>query len=155
LMFDVSTTFANGVFSFGTDIPVVTFNAPSPAGRHFIPPQPGRGIPVLPVLAVDDSAGPNRGKLYIAYDDIPASGSSPDFDIFLFTSSDQGATWTSPLRVNDDTGTNSQFSPWITVDPSTGCVLASWRDARNDPADRKVDFFSGLSMDGGATFENY
>ena len=33
------------------------------------------------------------------------------------TSTDDGATWSAPVRVNDDATTRSQFLPYIALDP--------------------------------------
>ena len=43
-----------------------------------------------------------------------------------------GATWSNPVRVNDDAGTNSQFLPFIALDQTTGYIAVSWYDCRND-----------------------
>src|SRR5207244_6003628 len=64
-------------------------------------------------------------------------------DVFVIASDDRGITWNalaaSPravhadqVRVNDDTGTGSQFTPWLDIDQSTGNVAIAWYDTRND-----------------------
>jgi Domain of unknown function (DUF4214) len=147
-----SNTFSNGQFKFGPDHNVVTFNIGFPQGNS-VPAQPHRDINALPVLAVDDSPGPYRGRLYITYADIPKGGASPNFDIWLVSSSDGGVTWTAPVKVNDDSGDNTHFNPWISVDPETGGVSLEWRDTREDPTNhQKTDIFTTTSANGGKTF---
>ena len=91
-------------------------------------------------------------------------------DIFLSYSDDGGRSWSQPTQVNDDdsqtdgyTGSNddpglgqvdgrSQYMPEIAVDPTTGTVVLSWRDARDDAANARVATYLTTSIDGGNTF---
>ena len=47
---------------------------------------------------------------------------------------------------------NSQYQPEVAVDPTTGTLVISWRDARNDPANTLVATYIATSIDGGNTF---
>jgi len=84
-------------------------------------------------------------------------------DIMLQYSDDNGASWTPAIRLNDDTGTNSQVDPAIAVDEASGDVAVSWLDARNDlgnggPGDTDgipnddIQIWATFSTDGGVTF---
>src|SRR5260370_2874569 len=75
-------------------------------------------------------------------------------DIFVSHSTDRGASWSAPVRVNDDpTGVQkAQFNQWLSVDPTSGSINLSWNDARNDPADIKTDILFSQSTDGGPSF---
>jgi hypothetical protein len=75
-------------------------------------------------------------------------------DIFVARSTDRGASWSSPLRVNDDPAgvRKDQFNQWLSVDAVTGSVNLSWNDARNDPTDTKTDIFFSQSTNGGLSF---
>jgi hypothetical protein len=75
-------------------------------------------------------------------------------DVFVTRSSDGGATWTSPARVNDDPlgAVNDQFNQWLAVDPVDRSVNVSWSDTRNDPTRVSTDEYYARSTDGGATF---
>src|SRR5207248_280093 len=82
-------------------------------------------------------------------------------DIFVRFSDDNGATWSAPARVNDDTTANSQFLPRIALDQTTGNIGVVWHDARADggtgPADEDgpnndVQFWGTFSIDGGTSF---
>src|SRR5262249_28261367 len=126
----------DGGRTWGTDQTVATTPV-SFDGRSYIIPAQRYGIRAVPSLGVA-TTGPNAGRLYVAY---PTSGGGAegsstynDTDIMLAYSNDPAGTtgsWTS-VRVNDDTGTNSQFLPWVDLDRYTGNVLVSWFDARND-----------------------
>ena len=80
------------------------------------------------------------------------------------TSTDDGATWSAPVRVNDDPATiRSQFLPYIALDRTTGTVAVGFHDCRNDngvpgsggtntiPND-DAEYFGTYSTDGGATW---
>src|SRR5262249_7882989 len=123
-----------------------------------ITPQPQRTVDAEANLAY----GPD-GRLYMAYTD-EIIDESNNTDIFVRHSTDNGATWSAAVRVNDDAGTNSQFLPEIAVDPTTGFVALGWYDARLDTgqndgindtdgvANNEANFFAALSTDGGLTF---
>ena len=142
---DVST---NGWTNFGTDY-FVTANGIN--RKYGIPAAPERGAHTGPTIDVDVSGGTFNGRLYIAYTDL-GTGDPADTDIFVRYSDNNGATWSPPVRVNDDGGTNSQFHPWLDVDQLSGMVALVWYDARNDPSNKKVEVFMAVSGDGGATF---
>jgi BNR repeat-like domain len=99
----------------------------------------------LPAFACD----PKTGRLYLAWADF-ATG---DADILLATSADEGATWTAPVRVNDDPARNgaNQFQPALAVAPD-GVVSVAYFDTRNDPTGQLIDVYLSQSVDGGASF---
>jgi hypothetical protein len=53
-----------------------------------------------------------------------------DDDVWLVFSKDGGATWTEPLRVNDNASPSRQFQSWVAVD-ACGRVHVAWTDLRN------------------------
>jgi hypothetical protein len=84
-------------------------------------------------------------------------------DIYVRFSDDEGATWSGPVRVNDDQTKNSQFLPKISLDPTTGNLAVVWYDSRNDlgaggPGDTDgvpnddAQFWGAFSTNGGQTF---
>jgi hypothetical protein len=127
-------------------------------GFDFITPQPFRSVDAEAGLAFDRSAengtnaGAHRGTLYLVYtDELP--NESNNTDILLRRSTNNGATWSAPVRVNDDTGTTSQFNPHLALDQQTGTLAVSWHDARNDPVnDRSVQYWGAFSTNGGLSF---
>src|SRR4029079_6580452 len=117
-----------------------------------IAPQMNRTVDSEANLAYDLSSGPNAGRLYLAYTDAPSAASS-NTDIYLRHSDDDGATWSAPVRVNDDTTSTSQFFPVVSVDPTSGAVFVSFLDARNDTKRGvKTGYWGTVSNDGGTSF---
>ena len=57
-----------------------------------------------------------------------------DADIYFTRSIDGGATWSEPVRINDDPLYNDahQFFPWMDVAPN-GKLYVGWFDSRLDP----------------------
>ena len=73
-------------------------------------------------------------------------------DIVLTASHDHGATWSTPVRVNDDPPGFDNCMPQLTVD-SIGIVHTFWYDRRNDPLrGGRADLYYSRSTDGGATW---
>ncbi|TML05700.1 MAG: exo-alpha-sialidase [Actinobacteria bacterium] len=97
-------------------------------GFDFIPPQPDRSVDAEPGLAW---GGPHNGRVYLVYT-LEQKNESDNTDILVRFSDDQGATWSAPVRVNDDSTVNSQFLPKISLDPTTGRFAVVWYDSRND-----------------------
>jgi hypothetical protein len=73
--------------------------------------------------------------------------SAGDADIAVSRSTDGGATWSAPARVNDDTGHASQFQPWIAVTES-GQMNVFFFDRRNDKNNIYIDAYVARSADG-------
>jgi len=100
-------------------------------GFDFIPPQPDRSVDAEPGLAWDRTGGPHNGRVYLVYT-LEQKNESDNTDVFVRYSDDAGATWSAPVRVNDDSTVNSQFLPKISLDPATGHIAVGWYDSRND-----------------------
>ena len=103
----------------------------------------------MPVTGCDISQSPYRGTVYVLWSD----QRNGDIDIFIARSTDQGETWSTPLRVNDDQSGRDQFFPWLAVDPVTGGVYVVFYDRRNTQGDW-TEVTVALSHDGGQSFEN-
>jgi hypothetical protein len=116
-----------------------------------IPAMASRRALLYPACDADRSTGQNRGTLYCSWMDETATNGT---DIFVARLVNRGATWSTPVRVNDDpTGVRKdQFNQWLSVDPSSGSVNLSWNDARNDLNDVKTDIFFSQSTDGDLSF---
>ncbi|TMQ32718.1 MAG: exo-alpha-sialidase [Planctomycetota bacterium] len=148
--FRSSPTFANGAFNFGPDVTVTTVN--EMMFNTIIPAQPNRGIANIPRSYTDTSPGAHRGRIDIIYCDVAKGGKDPATNEYLVHSDDGGKTWSVPLKINDGKNANSAFNGDMAIDPKTGNIVAAWRDARNDPANGKIDVFAAFSQDGGTTF---
>ena len=106
----------------------------------------------MPVTGVDLSNGPNKGTLYVNW--IDARNGDPD--VFLMSSRDGGDTWTSPVRVNDDSVKNGkvQFFTWMAVDPVDGSINMIFYD-RRDTEGAQTRVTVARSVDGGKSFVNH
>jgi hypothetical protein len=100
-------------------------------GFDFIAPQPDRSVDAEANLAWDRSGGAHNGRVYLIWTQ-ESGNESDNTDIMLQHSDDNGATWSSAVKLNDDTTANSQFNPAIALDQSSGAVAVSWYDTRND-----------------------
>jgi hypothetical protein len=116
-----------------------------------IPAMNVRRALVYPACGADISSGSNRRTLYCAWMDLTATNGT---DLFLSRSTDGGAHWSAPLRVNDDPAgvANDQFNQWLAVDPIDGSVNLSWNDTRLDPSHVSTHIFYARSTDGGQSF---
>jgi hypothetical protein len=118
-------------------------------------------------MAIDRSSGPRRGNIYITYQDGSAR-QKPDpagfclgdalycfGDVHLVRSTDGGATWSAPVRINNDDirlGID-QFMPALDVDRS-GALWVTYYDRRNDERNFMIDTFVARSTNGGASWSN-
>ena len=155
---------------------------PGSIGTTFPTAAPVSPIGISPglVMASDNTLGsfsPYQGRIYavfVGYYNVIRDGvqnPASNTDIFLIYSDNGGRTWSAPEVVNDDAGADDGFSgsnvdplsddiftgrthfqPEIAVDPVTGTVVISWRDARNDAQDDRVATYLTASIDGGQTF---
>ncbi len=107
-----------------------------------------------PMIASDNSYGPNRGRMYVVYasNDPPSSSGKPD--IFCRSSTDDGATWSAAVKVNDDPNTtnNHQWHPATWCDKQTGKLYVMWMDTRDVPTSDSAYIYASYSTDGGQTF---
>jgi hypothetical protein len=131
-------------------------------GFDYIPAQSGRSVDIEIKLEYDRTGGPRDGRLYLLWTQ-ETPNESNNTDIMVQFSDNDGATWSTAVRVNDDTGTKSQFNPRMALDPTTGNIAVAWYDARNDlgnngPGDTNgrpnddATIYGSYSKDGGLTF---
>jgi Dockerin type I domain len=162
-----STIYANvdadglGAGGFGPRITVTSTNV---GGFDYIPAQSERSIDAEAGMVWDATGGPFNNRIYLVYTEEPVNESN-DTEIYVRTSTDDGGTWTAPVRVNDDPlgPIRSQFLPYIVLDRTTGTVAVGFHDCRNDngvpgpggtnniPND-DAEYYGTYSTDGGATW---
>jgi len=106
----------------------------------------------LPITDCDISGGTHDGTIYINWSD--QRNGADNTDIWLAKSTDQGDTWSAPIRVNNDTTQTHQFLTWMDIDQSTGYLYFVFYD-RHRYTDSQTDVTLAISKDGGQTFENY
>ena len=105
----------------------------------------------MPVTAVDLSDSKNKGTVYVNWTD--QRNGTTNTDVFLIKSTDQGKSWSEPIRVNRDTTGTHQFFTWMSVDPKTGNIYIVYYD-RSRYENNKTDVVLAISNDGGASFSN-
>jgi len=99
----------------------------------------------FPSLAVN----PATGAVLLAWHRANLPGGQKA-DIALSRSTDGGATFSSPVRINADVR-GQQFFPALAVTPS-GTVAVDYYSTQNSATDRLLDVYQVVSTDGGDTF---
>jgi hypothetical protein len=91
------------------------------------------------------NTGATPNLVYLCYSD--------GNDIFLISSSDHGATWKAPVKVNNpaDLNTRVNLMPWIATGPIPGTVGVAWygtdNQGNNDNARWRVYFAQSFNAD--------
>ncbi len=107
----------------------------------------------LPMTACDLSKGPNRGTIYINWSD--QRNGVNDADVWIVRSTNGGADWSAPVRVNTDPPGHQNFMSWMTIDQNNGDVYVVYYDRRNFSSGDSTDFYLSRSVDGGHTFADF
>jgi hypothetical protein len=130
----------------------VTATATNVGGFKPIPAQSRRTIDAEAGLAYDrNPSSPHFGRLYLVYTDENPIGSN-DTDIWVRFSDDDGAHWSStPIRVNDDATTRSQFLPRIASNRLSGNIAVCWHDARNSATNTAMQEFCTIATPSGSS----
>jgi hypothetical protein len=150
----------NGGVSFGTPTRIATsfgsfqFAVPADASRQ---------------LLIYTTAGAYRtstkNNVYVAWDDLSGdpgctSGGGPGTNassscksrIFFSRSTDGGSTWSAPVKLNNQSGLNDQFFPWLVVDDTSGKVSVAYYDTVGDSTRTSTNLYYQSSTDDGQTF---
>jgi hypothetical protein len=161
----------DGGATFGPEIVAgLGASAATPASREL---QGNFRTNTFPTLAVDNSAGPHSGTLYLVWTDASrhsvldlwAGFFSNDGDarfllgdIVISRSVDQGDTWSAAKLVSPTPATfkgagRDQFMAGVVVDP-LGNLAVCYSDRRNDRNNFLVDHYCSVSRDAGNTFRD-
>lgn len=108
-----------------------------------------------PMIAMDNSNGPFRGRLYLVYSsNIPAGDFPNKPDIKLQYSTDMGSTWSSFIVVNDTPNPtqSDQWFPAVWCERTTGKLYVKWYDDRENPAAFLTSVWASYSTTGGTTW---
>lgn len=100
------------------------------------------------------AVNPVSGHLYVVYNDCtsaPCSTAADHGNVFLRRSTDNGATWSAALLVNDDGTTRDQFSPTIGVLPGGCQLLVAFYDRRLSANNTLIDRFGSIGIISGST----
>lgn len=132
----------DGGINFGTDI---TVSSGPPLVLTI------GNVYTFPAIAVDNSSGPRNGWLYITFADIR----NGDYDIFICRSTNSGANWSLPVRVNNDIINNGKLQIWPAIAVNeAGNLVITFIDTRNTPDNSIIECYMARSSDGGSTFTN-
>ena len=107
-----------------------------------------------PFIAADQSNGSYRGRLYCVYASNTPVGDGNKPDIFCRYSTNQGLSWSSAIKINDDPNTTShhQWHPSIWCDKTSGRLFVKWMDTRDTPTSDSAYIYASYSDDGGVTW---
>ncbi len=96
------------------------------------------------------------GTLYAAWTDFPAGSCTNDgtgrppcmnADVRLSVSKNGGRSWSSAVKVSDQSNPTDQFFPWIAAHPD-GRISVIWQDKRLDPTNVNFDTFYTSTTNG-------
>jgi len=112
----------------------------------------------FPSATCDISGGAYNGTIYVTWTNIgvPGTNTGSDIDVYMIKSSDEGETWSDPIRVNQDPSGEGKehYFPWISCDPANGTLSAIFYDDRN-VASNQCEVYCATSSDGGNTWEDF
>ena len=119
----------DGGVTFGTEHTVATLSTSSTNGSLNL----GGGFRTnsFPHMAVN----PVSGAVVAVYNDDNVPGSADNGNIFYAESTDNGVTWSPPVKVNDD-GPRDQFTPTVAISPTGEQVAFGYYSRSHDPANQ-------------------
>lgn len=109
------------------------------------------GLDGMLFLAIDKSGGPTNNNIYMLASVIPPGRSTTD--VMFARSTDDGATFSAPVKVNDDPVNPNKWH-WFgtfSVAPN-GRLDAVWHDTRNAANNTDSQLFYSFSTDAGVTW---
>ncbi|MEK7731579.1 MAG: sialidase family protein, partial [Planctomycetota bacterium] len=106
----------------------------------------------FPSLAVDVSAGPHSGTIYVVYSDNDAGDGA---DVMFQRSTNQGTVFSAPTALNSrPSADRAQWFPAVTVDKTTGRVWVFYYDQGIDASGDRTETTALYSDDGGVAWSN-
>lgn len=109
--------------------------------------------PDHPRMAVDQSSGPHRGRLYVAWNEVSDQFMLDRYHIFLHHSDDGGSTFTEPTLLHVESGGKLVITePVVFSDGELLVTYYQYFQPLSSRANERQPFFLLRSMDGGATF---
>src|SRR5207249_10101246 len=102
-------------------------------------------------LAIDHSGGPTNNNIYMLASVVPPGRSTTD--VMFARSTNDGLTFSVPLKINDDPVNPSKWHWFGTFSVAPNERLdAVWYDTRNDPGNLLSQLFYSYSTDAGVTW---
>ena len=115
------------------------------------PVNPG-GLAGQIFLAVDRSGGPTNNNIYMVATVLP-SGFGTGTDVMFARSTNGGASFSAPHRINDDPVNHSKYHYFGTIGVApNGRIDSVWLDTRNAANNTDSQLFYSYSTDGGVTW---
>jgi hypothetical protein len=131
-------------FAFDLTVPVDLGGTLSLGGG----PPNGGGLLGQAQVAVDRSTNSTRGYVYA----LCSTVSSTNQDVMFSRSTNRGATWSAPIPINTDLGTDAfHWFGTIAVAPN-GRIDVCWYDTRGSTNINVSQLYYSYSMDGGVTW---
>ncbi|MCW8812709.1 MAG: T9SS type A sorting domain-containing protein, partial [Chlorobium sp.] len=101
-------------------------------------------------VACDYSGQSGDSTVYVL-SSVDPPGADP-LDVNFIRSTDRGLSWSSPVRINDDSGTSAwQWFGTMSVAPN-GRIDVVWLDTRDDPGTYMSSLYYSFSEDNGQTW---
>jgi hypothetical protein len=102
-------------------------------------------------IAVDKSGGPTQGNIYLLCSVFRWSPYDP-LDVMFAKSTDDGSTWSDPVRINDDPSNSAwQWFGTMSVAPN-GRIDVIWLDTRDFPGQVYSELYYSYSTDAGESW---
>ncbi len=73
--------------------------------------------------------------------------------VWFSRSTDGGTTWSARVKINNQSGLNDQFNPFLAVDETNGNLGAMYYDTVDDAGRKKTNVYYQLSTNGGVSWE--
>ena len=150
----------NGGASFGAPVHIATTFG---SFQFAVPADASRQLLIYTTAAAYRTASLNN--VYVAWDDLSGdsgctSGGGPGTNasstcksrIFFSRSTDGGVTWSAPVKINNQSGLNDQFFPWLVVDDSNGKLGLVYYDTVGDSTRTSTNLYYQSSVDNGVTW---
>jgi hypothetical protein len=101
-------------------------------------------------VVVDRSTNQTRGNVYAL---CSTTGSSNTCDVMFARSTNRGASWSAPLRINDLGSNSYHWFGAIAVAPN-GRIDVCWYDTRSNPNNQFSELYYSYSLNGGLTWSS-
>ncbi len=103
-------------------------------------------------IATDVSQGTSRGNVYVLAS-VERNSTADPLDVMFSRSTNDGWTWSSEVRVNDDSTSNGAYQWFGTMSVApNGRIDVVWYDTRNDPGGYDSEVYYTYSSDTGQTW---
>jgi hypothetical protein len=120
----------------------------SSTGRNELTDKQNIRINSAPCMDVDRSNASTRGNVYI----VQAGIINGQRGCWLTRSSNKGANWSNPIRVDDNSRNNDVIFPAIAVDASNGRISVFYYSSQNSASNVGLDAYLAVSNDAGNTW---